>query len=199
MVFVFGLAYLLLACPVAVRFAAGMNGMSGSALMEVSYLGLCLRYDGVLAARPGGELPHMTARYGRRDGRGERARRKRQTDSGRGEETLRRIRRYIALLNLSGCSGRTALDLRIGMGDAAATALTAGALRAALPGALAGFARQAQHAVAVEPEYARPCLVVCLRGIFSAPAGDIMFAAAKAAMNKKRKEGARWKSIPLKA
>ena len=94
---------------------------------------------------------------------------------------------------------RLEVDSRVSTGDAMQTALAAGSVRAAILGALAAVQGAQEMRVRVVPDYGACGFELRLRCIFSFCPGDIMLAAAKAAVRKKRKEGASWSAIPLKA
>lgn len=88
------------------------------------------------------------------------------------------------------------MSVRIGLDDAAATAVAAGTLRAALLSAAPGLG--IPICADVRPDFAGTCCLIAARGIVSFCAGDIILAAA-AARIRKRKEGFGWKSIPSRA
>ena len=85
---------------------------------------------------------------------------------------------------------------QVGAGDAMHTALAASGVQAALLALLAPLAAHEATQVVVRPVFDGSCFRLRVRCIFSACAGDIMIAAAKAAIKVKRNEGERWSSIP---
>ena len=91
------------------------------------------------------------------------------------------------------------LDARIGLGDAAQTAVAAGSLRAIAAAVFSRLDCEADCELRVMPDFERAgfCAQACC--IFSCQAGDIMLAVLRAALQKNRREGLGWKSIPLKA
>jgi len=91
------------------------------------------------------------------------------------------------------------VEICIGTGDAAQTALAAGALRAGLTGVLSAVRIDGRTEVCVVPVFDKPCFSLAAQGILSAKLGDIMYAALRAALKKSGKEGFDWKSIPLRA
>ena len=92
-----------------------------------------------------------------------------------------------------------ALHMRAGMEDAGATAMLAGGVRALADGLLAGAGRTGCGDIRIMADFAAQDAAATARCIVSMRTGDIMLAAAKAAVKKKRKEGQTWRSIPSKA
>lgn len=79
------------------------------------------------------------------------------------------------------------LHMRIGTEEAWSTAMAAGMARAALCGMLAGLGKAGQSDIRVEPDFASRSVIAVGRCIFSLRVGDIMFAAAKAAVKRRGK------------
>lgn len=94
---------------------------------------------------------------------------------------------------------RLYVNIRVGLGDAWQTALAAGGAKAAVFSLLGALPAPRDTQVIVTPDFVSSGLSVQLRCIFSACAGDIMLAAASAAIKKRRNEGLRWSSIPSRA
>lgn len=92
-----------------------------------------------------------------------------------------------------------ALHLRAGLEDAGATAVLAGGVRALADGLLAGAGRENCGDIRIMADFAAQDAAAAAQCIVSMRVGDIMLAAARAAVKKKRKEGQRWRSIPSKA
>jgi len=90
---------------------------------------------------------------------------------------------------------RLALRGRVGLGDAAATALACGALES-LGAALRGVAGTVS--VRVRPAFDAQDITVELQGMISATAGQIMLAAARGGMEIITGRIAQWRSIPSK-
>ncbi|MBR5301941.1 MAG: hypothetical protein IKU38_03815 [Clostridia bacterium] len=95
--------------------------------------------------------------------------------------------------------GQTDVHIRMGMGDAAQTAVFAGGLRAGAEALSAAAGNRFPLLVRIEPDFARPCLTVDARCIFSFVPGDIMLAVLHDAVRKNAGGEFRWKSIRLKA
>ena len=92
-----------------------------------------------------------------------------------------------------------ALHVRTGLEDAGATAMLAGGIRALADGLLAGAGRTDCGDIRIMADFASQDAAATARCIVSMRAGDIMLAAARAAVKKKRNEGQPWRSIPSKA
>ena len=170
-------AYLLLAMNVTVRAGGAISGRHGSFFAEVGAAGLMLRIDGTLDLKR-----RMMRLYGGREIRLNIRRR-------RNPSILRLVR--------AGRFESAFMHVRIGCNDAAQTAVAAGALRSAALSVSAVLG--ASTVVHIEPDYGAACFFAAGQGIYSFQPGDIILAAAKAAWNRKRREGFTWKSIPLKA
>ena len=114
---------------------------------------------------------------------------KRRGDQG--EASLRRkllkMKRSAAYLNRLLPFEQGAVYLRLGLEDAAQTAVAAGLCGAALQAVSALPACRGRCAVRVVPDYSRTGVQLYAQGIFSAFAGDIMAAALKTALMEGRK------------
>ena len=95
--------------------------------------------------------------------------------------------------------GQIDLQARIGLDDAAATALLCGAIFSAGNALTALAGHRTRSDIRVDADYRTPCFTLYARCIFSLVPGDIMFAVAKAAVNMTRKEGFKWLSTPSRA
>ena len=91
-----------------------------------------------------------------------------------------------------------ALDVRVGLDDACETAVAAGAVHAIAAALFAAAAKPQACMLRVTPDFSSVCFCAHGRSIFFCQLGDIMLAALTAA-RRKRKEGLKWTSIPLKA
>ena len=98
----------------------------------------------------------------------------------------------------SGQCDSVMLHVRLGLGDACATALASGTVHALACSLLAPLSELRNCDLRMMPDFEKACLCVHARGIFFCSAGDIMLALLKAAP-RKRKEGLKWTSIPLRA
>lgn len=181
------LAYLLLSVPITLRLLVCING--GVCWSEASAfaLGMGARVDARVLWR--GHL-RILPRYGQAwepDGSGEAA--------ALPPAVLRRLARM----------GRWELCALAGLGDAAQTATAVGALRAGLCALMAGL--RMAGSVRVGADFRAQRFLLTARCIIRAPLGDIIFSAARAAMQerrrsarlKARKEGFAWSSIPSRA
>jgi len=180
---VIALVYILLCVRIRVQLEAAWENGQGSASFCVGAMGVYLRRDFVLAVQAFSirALP----RYGK-------TKKKKSADQGR------KIRSWLLEALRSKRFERIALYLRLGLGDACETAVAAGAVHAIGSIALAAAGDRRLCELRVTPDFANPCLCAHLQGIFSWQLGDIMLAALKQA-HRKRKEGLKWTSIPLRA
>lgn len=152
----------------------GISGTRSELCASVNALMLCADYDGQGEVSPGGL--RWSARY-------------------LPEKRMPKLNRATlgAALSLAKNIGHAAhwqeitLHMRIGTQEAWSTAMAAGMARATLCGMLAGLGRAGQSDVRVEPDFASPGLTAAGRCIFSLRVGDIMFAAAKAAVKRRGK------------
>ena len=95
--------------------------------------------------------------------------------------------------------GQTDVHIRLGMQDAALTAVTAGTLNAFGAAFQSVAGKYFPCEMKVVPVFDASAFELSARCIFSFIPGDIMFAVAKAAVKKTQREGFSWLSIPLKA
>lgn len=160
-----GLFYLLMSMRVRARLHAHVCGRHARVYAEIAYLGLCVRIGGL--PEHGREKPP--------DRREEGWRRK-----------LERLHRNAEVLGRFLSLEDGGIYLRLGLEDAAQTALAAGLCSAALHAAAASPACRGRCAVRVEPDYRTAVLIVHAQGIFSAAMGDIVFEALKAAFRKSK-------------
>ena len=185
MLFAIALAYLLLCLRIRVRMDVSFANGRGLASFAVGTMGAYLRRDFALVqgrsilsirAEPlhGKPMPKRSARRGRL------------------------IRRYLLDALRSRRFERMAVHLRIGLGDACETAVAAGAVQALSCAMLVRVCEMDRCDLRVSPDFSRCCLQAHMTGIFSCRLGDIILAALTAA-RRKRKEGLKWTSIPLRA
>ena len=95
--------------------------------------------------------------------------------------------------------GQADVDVRIGSGDAALTAVASGTAGALLTAFQAFISTRCPCRVRIQPVFAGRHFALCARCIFSAAPGDIMFAVACAAVKKTQREGFSWLSTLSKA
>ena len=183
------LAYSLLSTRVLVDAGVGFSGLHGTAALSLRAYGVSLRLDGVIE-RAGTQLRlRMRPRYGQRtfDERTLRA----------GVSSYKKMGWLLHAAMGSVHWGQLDVYLRAGTDEAWSTALLAGAARSLAASLLAVSGIPCD--VRVEASFDTPCFLLAARCIFSAAPGDIMFAVARAAVKKMRKEGFGWLNIPLKA
>ena len=95
--------------------------------------------------------------------------------------------------------GVISVRIRLGTGDAAATAVAAGMIQSLIKAAFSAAGASGFSEVSVFPDFAKPCAVLNARCIFSFSFGDVMGAAVRAAVKKTRKEGFKWLSTLSRA
>ena len=171
------LIYLLLAMEVTVRARLCLNGARGSVQLEAGALGFFFHMDGELSLGPG--RPKMKRRYAA----------PREHRRPRRAVPLRRVRPYLLAAIRAGRVEQARLSLRLGLEDAAQTAMAAGAVRALVLALLAGFGVPLE--LRVEPDFQSSCVLMAAQGIFSARPGDIMFAMIRVLVRRKRLAGCR--------
>jgi len=183
------LIYLLLCFPVVIRLSVGLNDTQNSLQADVSYLGLHLCFDAEIRLDIGQPFFQLLPRYGKKEAK---------KRPGKAKDRFGRIRRLSHVLEILGQRHCTQLYIRLGLGDAAGTAIAAGACRMLISLLCARLKHADFKKRCVEPDFDHPCFLLCFQSIFSASPGDIMFAAIKTAFDNRKREGSTWKSIPLK-
>lgn len=175
--------YALLASGVTVHAGAVMDGLRGITYLEICFVGLCFRTDG----RFGGGTIVCAAK---------RRFLKKNTETEAGSAGKRRILLLLRAMRLRYAD----VLVRMGLTDAQQTALAAGAMDALARGLVCAFEGQKAGCVRIVPEYGSSCFLLEAHCIFSARAGDIVFAGIRGMMkNRSRREGSNWRSIPLNA
>lgn len=180
------LLYLLLCMPIIFDARASLNGVQCAAEATVAAGAVSVGVQGVLAPAPGGTLPRFVPRYG----------------SVKRRKLSRRTAKLKPMLQmLLDCAHWQHLEVivRLGTDQADRTAVLCGAVRAAVEGITAMGRHIPPLVLHVQPDFASPCFAMTARCIFFVRAGDIMFAAVRAAVKKTRKEGLKWISIPSRA
>ena len=156
------LIYLLLAMEVTLRARLCLDGARGSVQLEAGALGVFFHMDAELSLEPG--HTRLIRRYA-----AQRARKRR-----RRTVPLRAARPYLLAALRAGRVERARLAMRLGMEDAAQTAMAAGTIRALVLALSASLGLRTE--ALVEPEFRACCFLMAAQGIFSARPGDIMFA-----------------------
>ena len=183
--------YLLLALRVRLTADASLCGENSSLSLSAGAAGVELRLDGVIRREGNGIFLHMTPRYG--------PPRRAKAPAKLRVRRLRVSWPYGLAVLRAGSLEQAAMHARLGLQDAAQTALAAGAVRALLLSAYACLGSRAPLDLRITPDFGGVGLSAHARCIFSCQAGDIMFAVIKTAVRKTRREGFGWKSIPLRA
>ena len=182
------IVYLLLCVRLSVRLEASVGSGEGSVSLSVGACGVYLRYDAVLACADRGLPLRVVPRYQQTEKSAHPARRRMR----------RLLRPYLRIVLRGGRFERIAAHVRLGLGDAGETAVGCGAAHALLCALFSPLGAGPACDLHVVPDFSGQCFCAYLQGIFSCQPGDIMLAALKDVLNK-RKEGLKWKSIPLRA
>lgn len=183
--------YLLLALRIRLQADASICGAGSSLSLAAGAAGVELRFDGELRREENGFFLHITPRYGAP-----------LHFSKPAKLHVRRLRiaqPYLLAAVRAGRLEQAALCARLGLEDAAWTAVATGSIRALVLALLACLGSNAPCELRITPDFGGVGLVAHARCIFSCQAGDIMFAVIKTAVRKTRREGFGWKSIPLRA
>jgi len=190
MLYLIALMYILLCVRLRVQLEGAFSDGQGSAVFCVGTGGVYLRREFVLVR---GERAYMI-RFVPRGSMGKKERKGNHVSAFISSF----MRRFMLDSLRNGRFDRLMIHLQLGLGDACETAVAAGALRALLCSLLAAAGNLSACELRIMPVFSQTCLHVRLRGIFLWQVGDIMFAALKSAL-RKRKEGLKWTSIPLRA
>lgn len=173
------LVYLLLALRVRIRTEAALCGMAGALMLSAEAAGIAVRFDGEIQQKGKGIFLTIRPRYGRLS-------KEKKPEEERGK-SLRLTRRYLWFARM-GRIEQLLLDARIGLGDAAQTAIAAGSLRAIAATAFSRIDSKADFALHVMPDFERAGFCAQVRCIFSCQTGDIMLAALRTALQKNSKK-----------
>ena len=162
-----GLVYLLLSLPVTLRLQVCLNGMKCWSEASAFALGAGLRFDARVLWR--GAL-RIQPRYGKKE------------DAPQEDEPPALPP---GVLRTLGRMARWDVSALVGLGDAAQTAMSVGTLRAGLCAALAGLSLRGS--VRVGADFQAQRFLLTARCIIHAPLGDIVFSAARAAIDEGRR------------
>ena len=174
------LLYMLLCVRVRVRLEGSFEDGKGSAVLGVGALGIHLRREYALVIGTNGLAAHAVKRCGE-------AKKKKNPASA----WISRFMKDYAIKALrSGRFDHLVIHVHLGLGDACATAIAAGAVHALACSALAAWGSLRVCDLSITPEFDRLCLRARGRSVFACQTGDMLLAAIKAALNH-RKEGRR--------
>ncbi|MBQ7886099.1 MAG: DUF2953 domain-containing protein [Clostridia bacterium] len=188
MLYLIALAYWLLCVRLCVQLEAFLANGQGGASFSVGALGVFVRRDYVLTQGKHALAFRAQPRYGK----------EKQGDQRRSLSLARLVKSILMDALRGGRFERLTVHLRLGFGDACDTAVASGAAHALICAVLAAAGGLQVCDLRVTPDFDRACLCARMSGIFSCQPGDIMLAALKQA-RRKRKEGLKWTSIPLRA
>ena len=186
------IAYWLMCVRLKVCVEASLREDEGSVALSIGACGVMLRYDARLMLGREGALFRLTPRYP--------GKRRKESGGAAQRQILRLLEPYLKDVLLGRRFDRIVIRARLGLADAAQTALLCGAMHALLCALLSSNEKTLPRILNVQPDFSGGGLCMFAQGIFSCQAGDIMLAARKGARRRKTgKEGFRWKSIPLRA
>ena len=188
MLFLVALMYLLLCVRLRVQIDLAIENLQGSVAFAVGAFGVSVHHEAVIARKAQGVGFCLEPRN--------KPRRKKSPAAQRAVQRL--LMPYLRDVVRFRRIERLMFHVRLGLGDACETAVTAGAVYAVLCAIAPPFVSPAACDIRVTPEFAGACLWVRSQGIFFCQMGDIMLAALMTA-RRKRKEGLKWTSIPLRA
>ena len=172
------LLYLVLSMRVLVDAALGLSTLQRIVRIRIDVGTFCLCIDKpVLAKRHGMPLHRSVKRA----------------------KPLLRLRWLICAVLRTLRWGQIDIRMQLGMQDAAVSAVACGVVQAILTAHLAVLGLAAHSDIRIVPDFTTLCCVVDARCIFSFSLGDIMIAAARAAVRKTKSEGFKWLSTPLRA
>lgn len=173
--------YLLLALRVRMTLEGALCGAAGNISFVAGAAGIYIRFDGIIRKTNEGIFLKLVPRY---------AGSTKKKKEGNGKP-LRIIRRYLRLAR-TGRIEQLTIRLRVGLDDAGQTAVVAGALRALTSIVYLRAGCEAAMDLRVIHEFDCASFAAYGRCIFSCQAGDIMLAAIRSALKKrKKKEGKR--------
>jgi len=171
--------YLLLALRVRISLEGTLCGAAGNLVLTAGAAGVYIRFDGEIRRAKEGILLKLIPRYAAR------ARKKKEKEAH--GKSLRIIRTYLWFAK-TGRMEQLAVYMRVGLDDAGQTAMAAGALRALASAALLHAKREAAVDLRITPDFDCASFAAYTRCIFSCQPGDIMLAAIRFALKKKRKQ-----------
>lgn len=166
MLWLVGALYLLLSLPLTIRLGVSLNGLRGSTQATVFWLGFGARLDGELLWEG---KPRFLLRYADPG-----------KPSGVGKLTL-----PPGVLRALARMGRWDVRVLVGLGDAAQTAVAAGALRAALCAVMAGG--QLSGSAQVGADFATERFLMTARCFIRAPLGDMILCGVRSVRKTRRK------------
>lgn len=172
--------YLLLALRIHLEAEGFVQGSTGGLTLHVGAAGVVLHLEGKLQRDQEGLLLSMTSRRSRA------IRLSRPT--GQQKQRMRRAWPYVRAALRAGRIEGMGLQIRLGLENAAETAMAAGALAAILSALLAGVGGRAPWALRVMPDFKGTGFAARGYGALSFQAGDIAAAVMRAALKRAGRE-----------
>jgi len=172
--------YLLLALRVRISLEGALCGTSGSLALSAGAAGVYIRFDSTIRKREDGLFFTPIPRYAVHT-------KKEGMKKERGK-SLRIVKTYLWFAK-TGRMERLSIRMRVGVGDAAGTAVAAGALRALFFSVLEHMDRGIQMDLQVAPDFEQPAFAAYGHCTFSCQPGDMMLAALRFALKERRNKG----------
>ena len=183
--------YLLLALRIHLEAEGFVHGGTGELALRVGAAGMALHLEGQLRRDREGLLLSMTSRRSRS------IRLRRPT--GQQEQRMRMAWPYVRAALRAGRLEGLGLQIRLGLEDAAETAIAAGALAAILSALLAGLGGGMPWALRVTPDFRNAGFSAQGRFACSFQAGDIVAAVTRTAIKRAGREKAAMKAEKYRA
>lgn len=172
--------YLLLALRIHLEAEGFVQGRTGGLTMHVGAAGVVLHMEGKLQRDQEGLLLSMTSRSSRAI--------RLSGPNGQQKKRMRKAWPYVRAALRAGRVEGLGIQIRLGLEDAAETALAAGALAAALSALLAGLGIRTPWALRVMPDFKDAGFAARGYGAFSFQAGDIAAAVMRTALKRAGKK-----------
>lgn len=170
--------YLLLALRVRIMAEVSLCRGQGCLQIHAGAAGVVLCYEAKIACTSGGIPVRIEPRYPFHQ-------RKKNKSKKKGQ-SFPAIRWFLWLAR-AGSMELLRVNVRLGTGDAAQTAMLSGCIRAVCAALFARMGGEAEKELCVFPDFAYTGFAAHACCIFSCQGGDIILAAVKDAVNKRRK------------
>ena len=178
MLIVIAWVYITLCLRIRVQLEAAFADGQGGAAIRLGAYGLYVKREYVFVKGEKALSVRIAARHGRK--------RKLNKAHPASAGFARFLRNYVINILRSGCFDSLKIHLQLGLGDACETAVAAGAAHALACALLAYTNNRNNYDPHIAPQFSGVCLRLHLQGLFFCQAGDILFAALKAAFRKKK-------------
>lgn len=183
----FALVYAALDTRVQIQFNVDVNSLQSALSVSVRAWGMAARFDGLLVKEGHGLAIRVEPRYPK--AKDDKA--KPPPDKLTRQQRWKESRCFVLPVLRCIESGIIALRVRIGLDDAAATAMTAGAIRSAAAGIMAYLGIQIPSEIRVEPDFGKAGFVMHAHGVFAIKPGDAIGAMVMEVVRQKASKGLR--------